>query len=128
MNQSACESLGYTREELLGLSLYAFEVGIPPEGRQTLCTRVMQGEKLIVSGIHKRKDETTFPVEVVLRLFPFDKQQGVLAAARDVTERKRMEEELQSAMEAALQSARTKSVFLSNISHELRTPLNTLTI
>lgn len=47
------------------------------------------------------------------------KLQGVFAAARDVTERKRYEESLQ-------QANRAKSLFLANMSHELRTPLNAI--
>ncbi|MGI8924330.1 MAG: response regulator [Fimbriimonadales bacterium] len=47
------------------------------------------------------------------------KLQGVFAAARDVTERKRYEESLQEAN-------RAKSLFLANMSHELRTPLNAI--
>jgi PAS domain S-box-containing protein len=47
------------------------------------------------------------------------KLQGVFAAARDVTERKRYEESLQ-------QANRAKSVFLANMSHEIRTPMNAI--
>jgi PAS domain S-box-containing protein len=47
------------------------------------------------------------------------KLQGVFAAARDVTERKRYEQSLK-------QANRAKSVFLANMSHELRTPLNAI--
>jgi PAS domain S-box-containing protein len=47
------------------------------------------------------------------------KLQGVFAAARDVTERKRYEQSLQ-------QANRAKSVFLANISHEIRTPMNAI--
>src|SRR5205085_11048065 len=47
------------------------------------------------------------------------KLQGVFAAARDVTERKRYEQSLQ-------QANRAKSLFLANMSHELRTPLNAI--
>ncbi len=43
---------------------------------------------------------------------------------RDITPQKRMEAELQSAMEAAQSAAETKSQFLANMSHEIRTPLN----
>ncbi len=48
----------------------------------------------------------------------------VAGLAEDITERRRLEEDLRAARDAALASAQAKSAFLANVSHELRTPLN----
>jgi PAS domain S-box-containing protein len=48
------------------------------------------------------------------------------AVARDITDRKQMDEELRMSLEQAVEASRQKWAFLANMSHELRTPLNGL--
>ena len=65
-----------------------------------------------------------FPVELAISEIHTGKTQSFAAFARDITERKRVEEEREQAKTAAEAASRAKSEFLANMSHEIRTPLN----
>jgi two-component system, sensor histidine kinase and response regulator len=93
VNQSACANLGRTRTELLKLSLQDFAVGVTPETERSVWNRVLQGETVTLQGAHRRKDGTTFPLELRVNLSEHWGQKAVLAVARDITLRRRAEQE-----------------------------------
>src|SRR5437016_6600413 len=74
--------------------------------------------------VGRRRDGSSFPLELAVSEVDLGGQRLAIAALRDVTDRKGVELALQQARDAALDQARLKSEFLANMSHEIRTPLN----
>jgi len=99
VNQTTCDRHGYTREELLTLSVSDLETKAVSQHtwRQLVAEIRLQGFKLI-EGFHKRKDGSTFPVEVNVRCV-LGEREYVVASVRDITERKRAGEEIHNQLQ-----------------------------
>jgi PAS domain S-box-containing protein len=93
-NDRAVTSYAYTRDELLNLHL----IDLYPPGSEpvidTLMRHVEEKSGLIFEAMQQRKDRTTFPVEVSLRLLEVEGEKLFQEIIRDITERKRTEEML----------------------------------
>jgi PAS domain S-box-containing protein len=122
-NRRACDSLGYTREELLSLSVPDVEEGLVPEGVAQLEQQIRPDRPITLDGIHRRKDGTTFPVESRLGYLELGERELMLALVRDVTERKRAEKALRRY--AAELEARNEELdaFAHTTAHDLKGPL-----
>ena len=89
VNRRACETLGYSREELLALTVPDVETDFDLPAAKKLWARIVPGEPHMVCGHHRRKDGTTFPVEVSFGAFDLGGRRLFLGLAHDVTERER---------------------------------------
>ena len=93
-NQQALTDTGYSREELLGMSASDLEVSKAGGEVDAVHMSLKPKVALTVEGVHRRKDGSTFPVEVRFGLLEEDDPQLILSIVRDITERKKVEEAL----------------------------------
>ncbi len=92
VNQKACESLGYTKEELLSMNIPDISpVADKDVARGDIWAKVLAGGSVSFESTQKRKDKNVFPIEVTLSSIIFDEETLVIALARDITERKKTE-------------------------------------
>ncbi|MBE2214516.1 MAG: response regulator [Opitutaceae bacterium] len=117
---------GYSREDAPRLSIYDLIDESDRIGLRTSLLKARPGSEIQPFQTQfRRKDGTLIWVEVAMRfLVEDDRVTGTLCVARDITERKRVEEELKRARDAAEANTQAKSAFLANMSHEIRTPMN----
>ncbi|HXJ22487.1 MAG TPA: PAS domain S-box protein [Polyangia bacterium] len=114
MNRVACESLGYTREELLQMRPFDIDPGIRTEEVSRIRTQLNALQTITFETVHQRKDGTRFPVEVRIRPLGHLDHPLALALARDITDRKRAEEErermriLEAERESAIANERNR--------------------
>jgi PAS domain S-box-containing protein len=92
VNRQACESLGYTREELIGKTPFEFHPDSYQAEMELVSERAAAGETVFDTHWHRRKNGSTFPVEVHTTLVSYGGQRFLLTVARDITDRLRAEE------------------------------------
>lgn len=94
VNARACETLGYSRDELLTMRVSDIERGIDADFAKSQWIRLAPGRSMTLFGRHRRKDGSTFSVETHFGCLEAEGRRLLICVVRDVDERRRTREAL----------------------------------
>ena len=124
VNNTALQHYGYTKEEFLAMNVMDIQPAEDIPSFQAALEAIRTKESNTTHGRHRRKDGSIIEVQLSWFDFEYSSRRTVLVVAKDITESKRLQEDLQQAKEAVEIANRAKNDFLANMSHEIRTPMN----
>ncbi|MFW6356133.1 MAG: PAS domain S-box protein [Spirochaetota bacterium] len=116
VNQYACDRLGFSREELLGMTVFQIDPHFNREAWIEHRRVVAETGSRTIETVHRRKDGHEFPVEVTVSVLSYGGREYSFSFAKDITERKRMEAEVQA-------SLTQKEALLREVHHRVRNNL-----
>jgi PAS domain S-box-containing protein len=128
VNRNACESLGYGRDEMIGMTPFFFDLELNAATWQRNREHLKAGGVATLESRYRRKDGTVFPVEVRMREFCQGGQPMIISLSRDITERKRAAEtfrEMQAELTHANRAAAMGQITAS-VAHEVSQPITAM--
>jgi PAS domain S-box-containing protein len=126
VNDATCRQLGYSRDELLGMTVFDVAIHTDKKSWEKRWDAHREAGSTSFEGKRLTKDGRQIPVDITASFFQFDDKEYLFTVARDATHRRANEHDLREARDRAETANQAKSQFLANMSHELRTPLNAI--
>ena len=129
VNQKVCEATGLNHEDIIGKEAYflnKFENDL--ETKKKIESAIQKGQ--VFRGEIRTTDRADRLVWELISITPIKNENGKItnfvAIKEDITNQKKLEEDLIKARDIAEESNKLKTAFLHNVSHEIRTPLNVI--
>ncbi len=94
VNEAACRSLNYSREQLLSMSVHDVDLNFPREVWPEHWKQVKERGSFSLESRHRTSDGRVFPVEIAVNYVEFEGKEYNCAFARDISERKMVEQKL----------------------------------
>jgi two-component system, sensor histidine kinase and response regulator len=128
-NTAYAALVGRPAEEVRGLTchdLFGDEIAQSMDARDAICMSQLREQSSEFWVTYPDGQEVLLDTVISPLWDENGEPQGLLGISRNITERKRTEEEIRRAKEIAEEATRMKSDFLANMSHEIRTPMNAI--
>lgn len=128
-NEKAIEMFGLNRKDILSKKPYELSPEKQIDGTNSkekaleYIRHALEGKPQNFEWLHIRGDGTELEAEISLNKIIIQNKPLILVITRDITKRKKFENELLKAKQKAEEMNKLKSTFLANMSHELRTPM-----
>lgn len=127
VNDAACEVLGYSREELLKMTVHDIDPDFPAEAWPAHWDELKEHQTLLFESKHKTKSGRIFPVEITSNFLIYDESEYNCAFARDISERKAAEQMRELLMEQLHERNDELQSIVYTATHDLRSPLVNIT-
>jgi PAS domain S-box-containing protein len=119
-NRVAAEFTGYTKEELMNMTVADLDPeSVTPDDRERLWHTMKSGEPITIQSTHFRKDGSSYAAEIHLNAVVLEGRNTILPVVFDITERIKNEEQIQSLLQE-------KEYILREVHHRIKNNMNTM--